>query len=413
MFSRKKLATVLAVITIIASMVLSACGTPTSEVTEKVVTQMVKETVIVESTPPIVEKEATRTHVPGAPFIPQEEKPSLGLSNQPRDKELKDAIGYVFDDGTVALRLAALETPLLLENGLSEVGVIEIGEGSLISGTYVVAIDLLTHESEVEGKLTPYPEGEGDDVYLTFSRSFVITNPARSEQTAYGLGELPDISVGITADSICFVVRVPDQPPGENYWRYCALEDASTSVRVNFEAKFNETIAFTMTETIAVLDAKHVLINATISEMEDPNHIKACREEKHRKDKCRADIIGAPVTNFWDEYYAQAQEKADDQPFDVIAGVVRILQEIKFDGRDRLAPGYYVVQFWFVGPGPEKEFLGATVSGKTEGGDTIENQQIPAVPASFLSSDDPGEIVSQISAWRLFGWCCFWQSNCP
>jgi hypothetical protein len=298
MFSRKKLATVLAVITIIASMVLSACATPTPEVIEKVVTQVVekvvtqvvketvKETVVVEGTPQVVEKEVTKiveeevetsqTHVPGAPFIPQEEKPSLGLSNQPSDKKLKNAIGYVFDDGTVALRLAALETPLLLGNGLSEVGVIEIGEGSLISGTYVVAIDLLTHESEVEGKLTPYPEGEGDDVYLTFSRSFVITNPARSEQTAYGLGELPDISIDITADSICFVVRDPDQPPGENYWRYCALEDASTSVRVNFEAKFKNTTAITMTETIEVLDAKHVLFNATISEMEDPIHIVAC-----------------------------------------------------------------------------------------------------------------------------------------
>jgi hypothetical protein len=69
---------------------------------------------------------------------------------------------------------------------------------------------------------------------------------------------------------------------------------------------------------------------------------------------------------------------------------VRILQEIKFDGRDRLAPGYYVVKFWFVGP--EKEFLGATVSGKTEEGDTIENQQIPAVPPLFSAVMTPGRL---------------------
>jgi len=44
----------------IASLVLSACATPTPEVVEKVVTQVVKETVIVESTPQVIEKEVTK-----------------------------------------------------------------------------------------------------------------------------------------------------------------------------------------------------------------------------------------------------------------------------------------------------------------------------------------------------------------
>ena len=49
---------------VVASMVLSACATPTPEVIEKVVTQIiketVKETVIVEGTPQVVEKEVTK-----------------------------------------------------------------------------------------------------------------------------------------------------------------------------------------------------------------------------------------------------------------------------------------------------------------------------------------------------------------
>jgi len=60
--------TLIASILIIASMLLSACATPTPEVIEKVVTQVVtqvvketvKETVIVEGTPQVVEKEVTK-----------------------------------------------------------------------------------------------------------------------------------------------------------------------------------------------------------------------------------------------------------------------------------------------------------------------------------------------------------------
>ena len=47
-------------ILIVASMLLSACATPTPEVVEKVVTQVVKETVIVAGTPEVVEKVVTQ-----------------------------------------------------------------------------------------------------------------------------------------------------------------------------------------------------------------------------------------------------------------------------------------------------------------------------------------------------------------
>jgi len=63
MFAKSKWASVFALL-VIASMVLSACATPTPEVIEKVVTQVVKETVketvVVEGTPQVVEKEVTK-----------------------------------------------------------------------------------------------------------------------------------------------------------------------------------------------------------------------------------------------------------------------------------------------------------------------------------------------------------------
>ena len=62
MFSRKKMANLFALL-VIGSLVLSACATPTPQVIEKVVTQVVektvKETVIVEGTPQVVEKVVT------------------------------------------------------------------------------------------------------------------------------------------------------------------------------------------------------------------------------------------------------------------------------------------------------------------------------------------------------------------
>ena len=52
---------------IVGSLILSACGpTPTPEVIEKVVTQVVKETVVVEATPQVVEKVVTTTPEPVA-----------------------------------------------------------------------------------------------------------------------------------------------------------------------------------------------------------------------------------------------------------------------------------------------------------------------------------------------------------
>jgi peptide/nickel transport system substrate-binding protein len=59
MFTRTKWASLFALL-VVASLILSACATPTPQVIEKVVTQVVKETVVVEGTPQVVEKEVTK-----------------------------------------------------------------------------------------------------------------------------------------------------------------------------------------------------------------------------------------------------------------------------------------------------------------------------------------------------------------
>ena len=59
MLTKKKWAS-LCMLLIVSSLLFSACGASTPEVIEKVVTQVVKETVVVEGTPQIVEKEVTK-----------------------------------------------------------------------------------------------------------------------------------------------------------------------------------------------------------------------------------------------------------------------------------------------------------------------------------------------------------------
>jgi len=70
---------------LIVSVVLSACGTPTPEVVEKVVTQVVKETVVVEGTPQVVEKEVTK--------IVEVEKVVTVTSEPAKEKTLVVALG--------------------------------------------------------------------------------------------------------------------------------------------------------------------------------------------------------------------------------------------------------------------------------------------------------------------------------
>jgi ABC-type transport system substrate-binding protein len=81
MFARKKWASLVALL-MIGSVILSACATPTPEVIEKVVTQIVektvKETVVVEGTPEVVEKVVTQVVTVAAPTPTPEPEAGIG-----------------------------------------------------------------------------------------------------------------------------------------------------------------------------------------------------------------------------------------------------------------------------------------------------------------------------------------------
>ncbi len=59
MFSKKPVLFVVGML-ILASILMVACSAPEAEIVEKVVTQIIKETVVVEGTPVVVEREVTK-----------------------------------------------------------------------------------------------------------------------------------------------------------------------------------------------------------------------------------------------------------------------------------------------------------------------------------------------------------------
>ena len=132
---------------VVASMVLSACATPTPEVIEKVVTQIVKETVketvIVEGTPQVVEKEVTKIVekvVTATPLPPGADKQGgtlvMGFYQEPellnpyiRTQTIASVAGVLMersligikDDGSYYPDLAK-EIPTVEIGGVSEYG---------------------------------------------------------------------------------------------------------------------------------------------------------------------------------------------------------------------------------------------------------------------------------------------------
>jgi len=85
--------TIFLTLSILVSLILSACATPTAEVIEKVVTQIVKETVVVEGTPLIVEKAVTQIveKVVTATPVPQRELVVALAADPPTLDPLADA----------------------------------------------------------------------------------------------------------------------------------------------------------------------------------------------------------------------------------------------------------------------------------------------------------------------------------
>jgi len=68
------------------------------------------------------------------------------------------------------------------------------------------------------------------------------------------------------------------------------------------------------------------------------------------------------------------------------------------------------MDYWYDGTG---EFYAATITGVLkEDGTVVTDQQVPAVPATFVNEDETEQPGAQISACRIFGICVFFQKTC-
>lgn len=343
---------------------------------------------------------------PQEPMVP-EDKPSLDFTSSMEplaNPIITPVIGFVFPDGTVALKAAAFEEVQLdKDDQYYEVGAVEIGSDP--PQAYKVAIDLPAEE-EVQGQLVSVESGE--IINLSFTSTNLVLNEKREP--------LLPVYVGITSDSVCFVVDLNyagiQYPPDQAGFRqYCSQPGSPLSVRADFPQQYEQLIGEVAT-TVDILvgggylqvDPSQVLAQISVSEAEDPANIDACSG-----DNCAADVAGAPLANFAEDF-AQMQE-TQEMPFPVTAGVLRIFQPLMIPGIEgSVEPGYYTLDYWFE---PGGAFIGATISGQTEEEQPVNDQQIPAIPALFLNERNGDETIAQISALKFRRWCCLWQSNCP
>ncbi|MEZ4730664.1 MAG: hypothetical protein R3E79_26355 [Caldilineaceae bacterium] len=349
-------------------------------------------------------------YTPGCEPIPErtedfsldQEKPTLPLFNlynyEKNQYAVTQVIGFVLPDGFIALRAAALNQITDLHdpnasNNIAQgidmraVGTVEIGEEL----SYIVALNLLEtagdNATEVAGELIPLDGNPG--IPVSFLASPVQLNPEPMLQEA----TRQEINVSIEADSVCFVIPALD---GKGFWRYCSADE-----QLSVQARYDDAYSGLQQEMTQLAEQLGLTIDVeqVISEMEDIGNLEACQNDANR---CSADIVGAPVTGFMEEYAAKL-DQCGDGSFGIDAGVVQVLQPIE---SANTLPGRYKVQFWY----EAKRFVGATITGETAEGAPVENQWIPAFSASFVGPDEP---LSQISAWRLGRWCCWWQRSCP
>jgi hypothetical protein len=321
-------------------------------------------------------------------------------------------IGFIFPNGQQALKLAALTSPRLIDENLTVVGAVEIGQDSqqVESGFYQIAIDLESTDRRVRGRLLAGDGGQD----VTFERTPLIRNPDRPDSPTF-----PAISPIISSHGICFVVGQAEvlgkqAQPAIAWFRYCSFTEAGTnepllSVRDNFPEQFGE-LSGRFDELIGGLTAQNLApgvqidFSQTISEIEGHSNLDECI----KNNECEADIVGAPNAAFWSDYDA-ARAAAGGGNFTVTAGIVRVERVVQIPGQEDVPLGVYWVRDWFDG---QENFLGSTLLGVTNEGQVIAGQTIPAAPAYFLDAENPRTVVSWISAWRLCRWCK-WQSNCP
>jgi hypothetical protein len=133
---------------------------------------------------------------------------------------------------------------------------------------------------------------------------------------------------------------------------------------------------------------------------------------------CASDIILAPVTSeYFDEKFEDLLEEDDELPLDAPVSIdmaaLRVLQPIQIITKNpagivSIQPGDYQVDYWFDVNGV---FYAATITGLTTDNTVVINQQIPGVPALFISAGGMPEPNAEISACRAFRRCILWECS--
>lgn len=413
--------------------------TATATATETA-TATATETAIVTKTPIVFP-------TPGVPSIPTENKPSLTFS--PINPLLQTIIGYVFpanfQDWTAPIKVAAfVDITIDRSQRLTPVGMLEIGPNPDTklqqhgSGIYLVVLDLISKEKVVKGKLFPITGTNTFD--LTFQRIPRRLNPARTDSpydAFRGLGTPPDSSATISADSVCFTVKMDDTP---TYNSYCSKptgpdEPASPlSVMDNFPFQYANLQAL-ISEAAQRFDLQGLIQeDRIIAEKEAPKSIQDCASEPTQQ-TCGADIVVAPVT----EKYFKRQFKqdfgpddggdGDDEssllgspfmltsllapvlqqscPFHREAAIVKVLQPIDTSSGIVRAGDYHLDYFYDA----NCVFYAATITGFTTDNTPVTNQPVPAVPEGLVNANNSGPEPppAQISVCIVWGYCVFFE----
>jgi hypothetical protein len=397
---------------------------------------------------------------PDKPQLPVTDKPPLAFYESVEGIG-EQSVAFTFPDTLsgwpVAIKAAAFKeirsNPYGFDQtwSLQPVGLVEIGPGADSGeprlGAYLVLIDLnstsLQTPGEVSGEMRQL---NGTAVYPLFFSSFPqALNPLRFPGTAVAeFANLPgpmDNGAVITADSVCFVTKVIRESSGEEaYIRFCSTPGSVLSVSANFKSSF-EALSDSIRKVAESFGMQDIVqADQVISEMEDPGRIIGCSDKHLSKAQaadlqqaCGSDITIAPVnTAILEDQYknkvvaglsdqtgrlrfiaaAPGESLQQDDPFEGIfplaVGVVEVLYTINTD-YGAIQPGTYRLDYWFYDNG---EFYSATITGTQTDGAPVENQQIPAVPATFINADGSVQPAAQISACRILGRCTFFQKSC-
>lgn len=371
-------------------------------------------------------------NVPTGP-VPPDFQPDIDTfaTNRP----LSPIIGFTFPAGIDVGGVVPVEAAAFLDfqppasDGFSEVGMVAVSLDQ-----FIVAIDVVSTSDIVAGQLI---STTGPDVVdVNFRRIPQIVNPDRANATyaEFQLDSAPDTTAAITPNSVCFVVSTAV----DTFTRYCSINEtvgsqsvdpfakalplvvlqaanpSSLSVQDSFPAQYADL------QNIIVAAAAHIgfqaplAIDQTLSTIQDAQRIQDCADAVG---ECTSDIVAAPVPlDYFEQQYNEkfGGDNGDDDdeeesataassspPTPIALGVVSVLQPIEYS-TGIVQPGDYRLDAWFDTNGV---FFAATLTGLTTNDSPVVNQQIPAIPATFIDAvgNGPAAEIDRFCIWRF---CC-------